>query len=289
MTGMPSRTSRSTRSFLSLIAAGVLGVGALAGCVGPLGSVHATDTVDLSLDVAAGTPVRVETFNGDVDVSTAAGANVSALVTRTGEGDTKAEAEADRDKIEVTLQMVDGSAVLRAVYAPSPNKINGGRGAGVSIRVPEGTAVDLGTSNGDVSVRDTKAAVTVDTSNGAVDLRGVNGVLTVETSNQTITVEADQANADLHTSNGAVTFQGSLAPGSHRLVTSNGAVELRLPAESCFTIDATTSNNEITSDFDVQGTTSRDSLRGVAGVAGSGEPVAIEARTSNGPIAIHRT
>ena len=284
MQATPRRLARSIAPALLVAAAGLL-----AGCDGTFAAIHASDTLDLSLDLPAGTPVRVETFNGAIDVTIAAGSAVSALVTRTGEGNSHAQAEADRDRIEVTLRLVDGTAVLRAVYTPSPDSIDGSRGAGVSLRVPEATAVELVTSNGAVSVRDTRASVNARTSNGSVDLRGVTGLLAVETSNQAVTVEADQASADLRTSNGAVTFTGTLLPGNHRLETSNGAVDLRLPSGSCFTIDASTSNNVVSSDFELAGTTTKDSLHGTAGTAGPGGTVTIQAHTSNGPITIHET
>lgn len=276
--------ARSIVAALILVAGGLL-----AGCAGPFGAVRASDTLDLAVDIQAGTPVRVETFNGAIDVTTSADPRASAIVTRTGEGDTQAEARADCDMIDVTFRMVEGTAVLRAVYTPSPTNINGSRGAAVSIRVPKGTALELVTSNGGVSVRDTWAPVAAHTSNGSVDLRGVTGALAVETSNEAITIEADQARADLHTSNAAVTFIGSLVPGSHRVETSNGAVDLRLPEGSCFTIDAETSNNAISSDFEVAGSSTERSLQGTAGEAGPDGMVAIHARTSNGPIAIHKT
>lgn len=280
----------SPRALRPMVAALILVAGGvLAGCTGTFGAVRASDTMDLSLDIQAGTPVRIETFNGAIDVTTTAEPRVTAVVTRTGEGDTPAQAQADRDRIDVSLRMIDGTAVLRAVYTPSPDNINGSRGAGVSIRVPQGTALELVTSNGGVTVRDTQAPVTAHTSNGSVELRGVSGALAVETSNEAITIEADQARADLQTSNAAVTFIGSLMPGSHWVETSNGAVDLRLPDGSCFAIDATTSNNAIRSDFDVQGEVTEESIEGTAGEAGPDDMVAIHARTSNAPIAIHKT
>ena len=87
----------------------------------------------LTLAVPVGTPVRVETFNGGIEVSAASGPDISAEVERTGEGSDQAEAEADRDAIEVTLELVDGVALLRAVYAPSPDSIPSGSGAAVTL------------------------------------------------------------------------------------------------------------------------------------------------------------
>ena len=69
--------------------------------------------------------VRVEMFNGPIEVRAGAAGRVSATVTTTGAGGSKAEAEADRAKIQVTLDAnPDGSVLLRAVYQPNPGSPN---------------------------------------------------------------------------------------------------------------------------------------------------------------------
>ena len=288
---MPNPQPRSLSRVLRgpVIAAVTLVALLLAGCTGgTFGMVRASDTLDRSLDVQAGTPVRVETFNGAIDVSTAEGTRVSALVTRTGEGRSMSAAEADRDKIEVTFELVDGVAVLRAVYTPNPDSVSGSRGAAVSLRVPAATPLELVSSNGAVAVRDTSAPVDVRTSNGAVDLRGVAGMLSVETSNGAVTLAAERATVDAHTSNGALLFAGALEPGTHRLETSNGRVDLRLPSDASFTIDATTSNGSVDNEFAVAGSTTKDAVRGTVGGTESAAAVTITARTSNGAVALHK-
>jgi DUF4097 and DUF4098 domain-containing protein YvlB len=288
MTPIPRPRSLSGRLRGPVVVAATLAILLLTGCTGgTFGMVRASDTLDRSLDVPAGTPVRVETFNGAIDVATADGTRVSALVTRTGEGRTMSAAEADRDKIEVTFDLVDGVAVLRAVYGPSPDSVSGSRGAAVSLRVPAATPLELVSSNGAVGVHDTAGPVTVRTSNGAVDLRGVAGMLSVETSNGAVTLAAERASVDARTSNGALSFAGALEPGTHRLETSNGRVDLRLPADASFTIDATTSNGSVDNEFALAGSTTKDAVRGTVG-GESASAVTITARTSNGALALHK-
>ena len=260
-----------------------------AGCGSSLGLVRSSDTVDRSLEVAPGTPVRVEAFNGAIEVTTAAGNSLSARVERTGEGRSRSDAEADRDRIAVTFDLVDGTAVLRAVYQPNPDSIPGGRSAAVTLRVPEGTPLDLETSNGPVRVTGAAAPVAVRTSNGPVTLAGVTSAVSVETSNGPISVQADDATADLRTSNGALTFAGSLRAGNHAFETSNGPIELRLPTGSSFTVDAETSNGSTSTDFPLAGVATKDALRGTVGPAGEASATSIAARTSNGSIDLRGT
>ena len=248
---------------------------------------QAQDTVTLTLAVPAGAPVRVETFNGGIEVSPASGPDVSAEVVRTGEGSDQAQAEADRDAIEVTLEMVDGVALLRAVYTPSPESIPSGSGAAVTLQVPGATRLELVTSNGPVAVRDISGGVETSTSNGPVTLDGVAGALAVETSNAPVRVSAtDPARLTAHTSNGGITFDGVLLPGDTTLETSNGSVELRLPADAAFIIDATTSNADANSEFTIDGVASDGQLQGSVGAADQAAATQIIVRTSNGSISL---
>jgi DUF4097 and DUF4098 domain-containing protein YvlB len=267
---------------------GLLLSGSLVGGCFTIGStVQARDTVALTLAVPAGTPVRVETFNGGIAVSAAGGSDISAEVERRGEGSDTEEAEADRDAIEVTLELVDGVALLEAVYGPSPDSIPGGSGAAVTLTVPAATQLELVTSNGPITVRDNSGGVEARTSNGPVDLGGVAGVLAVETSNGPVTVGAsDPVMLDVRTSNGGITFDGALQPGDATLETSNGPVGLRLPPDAAFTIDATTSNGKATSEFTVDGTGAESELQGTVGASDQAAATRITVRTSNSPITL---
>jgi DUF4097 and DUF4098 domain-containing protein YvlB len=260
----------------------------LVGCsLGGVPAVRATDTVERSLELTdAGTPVRVETFNGSIEVTTGSGRQASASIDRRGEGPTRADAEADRDRIDVTFELVDGVAVLRAVYTPSPDSVSGGRGASVRIEVPPGTPTSLETSNGPVTVNGTGAPVEVRTSNGPVDVAGIAGLLRVETSNGPITASTDAVTADLRTSNGPLRFSGALDPGTHRFRTSNGPLELRLPADTAFTLDGTTSNGRTSVGFPLDGASSAEGARGTVGDAAAAATRTVVAETSNGALTV---
>ncbi len=277
----------------SLIVAGlavlVLSGSLVSGCFTIGRTVQARDTVPLTLAVPTGTPARVETFNGGIEVVPTSGSDISAQVERTGEGSDEEEAEADRDAIEVTLELVEGVALLRAVYGPSPESIPTGSGAAVTLLVPASTRLELVTSNGPVTVRDIAGGVEARTSNGPVDLSQVAGAVALETSNAPVTVSAaDPVTLAVQTSNGGISFDGVLQPGDATLETSNGAVELRLPPDAAFTVDATTSNSKATSEFVVDGVASESELQGTVGAPDQAAATSIVIRTSNGPIALKK-
>jgi DUF4097 and DUF4098 domain-containing protein YvlB len=157
----------------------------------------------------------------------------------------------------------------------------------VTLLVPAATRLELETSNGPISVSDVSGGVDARTSNGPVTLAGTSGAVAIETSNGPVTVGAtDPVTLDVHTSNGGITFDGSLQPGDTVLETSNGPVELRLPADAAFTIDATTSNNKVSSEFAADGATTESELRDTFGAPDQAAGTSVTVRTSNGPIVL---
>jgi Toastrack DUF4097 len=279
-----SGSFRVLATALGVLAGSVL----LVGCVTRTSVVQARDTVELSLAAARGTPVRVETFNGGIEVRTVAGEGVAASVVRSGGGRDEQAAEADRDAIEVTLDEIEGTVVLRAVYTRDPDSIPPGTGAAVTLSVPAETPLELRTSNGPIAVSGTSGGLEAHTSNAAIELRGVAGAASVESSNGPITLVSDEAvSVDLGTSNGGITFDARLLPGDSSFETSNGPIDLRLPPDATFTIDAVTSGGSTpTTDFDLDGVVADGSMQGTVGVADGVAETSLEVHTSNGPITI---
>jgi DUF4097 and DUF4098 domain-containing protein YvlB len=296
-----------------------------AGCssVAVPGAVQAGDSVVRSVPVGANPTVRIEMFNGSIDVVAGAAGSVSATVKRTGEGATTADAQADARKIEVTLEAAGDTVTLTAVYTPSPNNVTGGRGASAVVSVPAGSALDLQTSNGEIGTTGVAGHITARTSNGGIGVNGAaswisletsNGEVAVrgpatsvkaKTSNGTVTVDGASGVIDVEsssgaialagirsgtvtakTSNGGIAFDGTFADGSQRFETTNGPVALTLPPATSFTVDATTSNGTATTDFPL----SSGSATGTAidGAVGQAPAIQLTIRTSNGNITIAR-
>jgi DUF4097 and DUF4098 domain-containing protein YvlB len=272
----------------------------LAACSGTIATTQASDTVEKSLQTSA-TQIDVEMFNGTIEVAAGPEGAVSATVKRTGTGGNEAEALADAQKIDVTLGMEGDKAVLRAVYTPSPSSPDR-RGASAVVSVPAGSVLVLRTSNGSITVAGITGTVVADTSNAGVTATGPlealrvktsngkvvvaqgGGLLTLETSNGAIDVGATDAVVEAQTSNGKITFTGALAAGTTRMRTSNATIDLTLPADAAFSVDAQTSNARISTDFAVTGgSASDDRLTGSAG-GGGGTTIVLE--TSNNPITI---
>ena len=297
---------RQPRHPVAALAAILLVAAALAACAagGPLPET-ASATQDLEVAVEATAPdlrVRVEMFNGSIEVRAGAVGRVAATVETTGVGGSKAEAEADRTRIQVTLDASpDGSVLLRAVYQPNPGSPNN-RAASAVVEVPPDAALDLRTSNGlvttsgisgPIDARSSNGAVSlagpesganVRTTNGAVEIEGT-GLLDVQTTNGRVSIRGSGATLNVRTSNGDVSFGGTLSDSPQRVATTNDPITIRLPATAGFTIDARTTNAEVTLDGFTLRTTAPATEVAKQGIVGEGGPW-IVLRTSNAAIVI---
>jgi DUF4097 and DUF4098 domain-containing protein YvlB len=249
--------------------------------------------------------IIVEMYNGNIDVAVGVGTTMKVDVTKRGGGDTPDEAKADLKNIQVTMNQ-EGSTVRVTAQRSDKRTTADNSGASARLMVPPGSILQLRTSNGKVNSSGEVAAVTAQDSNGAIDVRGATGALDLKTSNGNITVNGGGETIALETSNGAIDatttkavaitaassngslrFNGPLAAKSQNVLrTDNAVIVVTLPAASSFTLDASTSNGKIASDFVVKGDNPRDTeLKGTVG----GDPQSsLKLQTSNANIELHK-
>ena len=203
-----------------------------------------------------------------------------------GSGVSQAQAQDALKNVEVRVtQDESGSAGHR--QEDLDGALAGNSGASVKLTVPAGAALDLKSSNGQVTSTGVIGGVKVRTSNGPVTVASGRGALDLETSNGPIKAEADEASLRASTLNGPVTFKGSFAEGSQSVKTSNGSVTIQLPAQARFSFDASTSNGEVTSEFALSKTSAK-SKSALSGTVGESPSASISATSSNGSIAFRK-
>jgi hypothetical protein len=143
-------------------------------------------------------------------------------------------------------------------------------GAG-SIDVHAGHGLSASTGSGSIALENVQGPIHVQAESGDVTGDALMGSLTIATSSGSIrlhrvtgqvharTVSGDvSANASalsgislLQTQNGSVRFDGSLDPhGSYTMQTTNGDIDLTLPANAAFSLDAGTTSGTIQNAFD---------------------------------------
>jgi hypothetical protein len=246
----------------------------------------------------------VEMFNGSVEVITGSDNTVKVDVIKRGGGMSQQDAKDDLKNVAVTMTQ-DGDTI-RVVAKRTDRRVDlGNSGASAKLRVPEGSILDLRssngsittagavgdvkakTSNGPIDVRGPRGQLDLVTSNGPVTINGGSGLINAETSNGSIDLTAENASVTARTSNGPIHFSGSLAQGRSQLKTSNGGIVVTLPANAQFALAAETSNGKITSDFSVSGGIRSDTQ--LRGTVGSDPGTTLELQTSNGGIDLRQS
>jgi hypothetical protein len=227
----------------------------------------------------AGQTLEVINQNGGIEGSSATGDE--ARVENTGRGD-------DDGQLFIEVVEYSDGVTICAVYARDKKTGRCHRG-GVSsesfssfgwfrhrakinfgVQVPRGVRFHATTTNGSVVCRDLNSVVEAETTNGNVE------VSTSEWSS------ARTTNGGVRVSMGNAKWNGEL-----KVETTNGSVDVRLPASAEFKVNAGTTNGKIQTDFPVtvQGTFSSKDLSGTVG--GGGRELRVV--TTNGTIKLMKS
>lgn len=139
-----------------------------------------------------------------------------------------------------------------------------------TVRVPEGTRVDLASVNGGITVRDVSADIRAETVNGSIEARSTGGPVRAKTVNGSVKVAM-----------GSVSSADAL-----EYETVNGAITVELPANVGAQLELSTVNGSVSTDFPVtvSGTLSPRRLRGTVGDG----RLRVRASTVNGSVALRK-
>ncbi len=242
-------------------------------------SVFAPDDFHWQGHLKAGQTLEVINRNGEIEASAASGDEARATGTSRGYDD-------DRELFVEVVEYSDGVTIC-AVYAKdrSPGRCHRGGVSSESgsfrwhgnrakinfdVQVPRGVRFQAMTTNGNVLGRNLASVVEATTTNGNVD------VSTSEWASATTT------NGGIHVSIGSAKWSGEL-----KVRTTNGSVDVTLPAAAEFKLEATTTNGGIHTDFPitVQGSFNSKELSGTVGGGGRELRVA----TTNGTIKLTKS
>ena len=231
-------------------------------------AVKATDHWSRTYELAETGQLEIVNPNGPVEISVASGRTVDVQAELIAHGPTEELAKAQLKVIKIVEQTTAEKVRLEVPRVPA----EGGFGLGPSSRaavsfkiaVPKNAVVRVTTRNGPVQVAGVAGAVTVETSNGPVTCTGLSGPVNASTTNGRIAVEVS-----------------AVRPEGIRLDTTNGAIDLKVPADAKGTISARWVNGGFHADgVQAEGETSRRHYDGK--LNGGGPP--IELSTTNGGI-----
>ena len=166
---------------------------------------------------------------------------------------------------------------------------------------------NLRTTNGSIRASDLRGSLSASSTNGAVECIGIDGGTTVRTTNGRVKMEDIRGAMEANTTNGSIyaEMEASTEDRRTRLSTTNGSVEIRLPATLKSDVRASTTNGSIsvdlpaTASFQVTARTSGSSVKSefpvvgeitkkrIEGRVGAGGPL-LDLSTTNGGISLNR-
>jgi len=254
----------------ALVAAAALAAVVLTGCdlVMTDLSAQSTEQWTKTYTLAPGGRVDVSNVNGRVEVEPADGDQVEVRAEKIGKGATDEAAKQALGRIEIVEHATPGEVRIETKVAGSHGLNFGGTEVRYFLKVPAGTQVRAGTTNGTIKLDRLKGDVTAETTNGSINGTGLSGRVKAGTTNGSINLELD-----------------ALGQGGVSLETTNGGVKLTIPKDAAANISARLANGSIrTENLDVQssGESSRRRLDGT--LNGGGERIDVE--TTNGSITI---
>ena len=281
---------------------------ALAGCDidwESLGSARVSSSIVQtgSFTVSGGPELIIRSSNGAIDVRGVEGqTQVLVTATLTSRGETLDEAQDRVSRIVLRMEQSGDTVSLQYLASEQESEVRRYSGVAFEVTTPVDADIEMDTSNGGITIHrisgvvsadtsngsvvadDFVGELTVDTSNGNITVDRAVGVLRLDTSNGSIRVEQTEASIDAETSNGSVDFSGTLVGDLNRLRSSNGRIEVEIPADTAVRVEARTSNARITSSLPLVGDTSGDTWSATLNPPATST---LDLRTSNGSIRIN--
>lgn len=277
---------RTTKGFLRGCVAGAIGAaaiclmsGAPARAQGEKRAVYSPEDFHWQGSLKAGETLEVVNTNGEIDADHASGDAARVEGVRSGSDD-------DHTLFIEVVEYSDGATIC-AVYAKekAPGRCHRGGVSSESdsswwhghrakinfnVQVPKGVKLNAMTTNGRVHCLNLDSVVRASTTNGDVE---------VSTSEW---ASARTTNGGVRVSMGNAKWSGEL-----EVLTTNGSVDVTLPASAEFKVDAATTNGGISTDFPitVSGRFGPKSLSGTVGGGGRDLHVA----TTNGGVNLRKS
>lgn len=227
-----------------------------------------SETMDITHDASQVVTMQAKTSNGAIAVVGTDGNQCVLHAIKTVRAYTVEAAQQIASQVSIDTENIEDAIHITNSYPTLPPGVQ--VSVSYEIQIPKTVALQLETSNGRIGMEGFTSSVMASTSNGAIDLNGGNGDIWLQTSNGQISVRNATGRIEAETSNGQIEFNGSaetlhLTTSNGRIVshlnqldnegvieTSNGAVEVYVPADFTGNVKAKTSNGSLSCDLPVE-------------------------------------
>ncbi|WP_448550402.1 DUF4097 family beta strand repeat-containing protein [Thalassotalea fusca] len=227
-----------------------------------------TDRIEKTMQVDAGSELRVENINGEVSIKAwdKDEINVVAIVT--------ADNDNARERVKVIIEQSGNNVLVRTKYKEESNwRNNRNNNVEVEYEIMVPTDTEL---------------AGIELVNGSLQVDNVEGNLNVDLVNGSVEVEGAKGDSDISSVNGSIKVVYQSDATSLRdidIETVNGSVKLALPESIGANVDVDTMHGRIKNDFGLrveEGTFVGNELKGVIGDG----RVDIEIESVNGSVKI---
>jgi len=232
--------------------------------------------IEKTFDVSEGGTFKLETNRGSIKVGTHDKDQVIVMVDIDG---------SDEDDMKVSFDSSGSDVTVVGEQSRESKGFWGRNNLRVSfyITVPSNYNLDVDTAGGSIKIADLNGKVDAHTSGGSIKLGRISGEVNVNTSGGSIKVEEVAGNIRAHTSGGSVKATLTKQPtGDCKLTTSGGSITVYLADDIAVDLSARTSGGRVRSEFDVNGDTTKRSIRGA--INGGGPKLTL--KTSGGSVKV---
>ena len=256
--------------------------------------------------------VSLKNVSGDIEVESWDKAEVKIEAKKISRASTLEKAKENVAKVKIEV-MEEGNTLRIETKYPEPSIRSLNVSIDYHLLVPDKVAVKIKSVSGDVTLQQIGGTVEVDVVSGDIEvmkadkgvdcksvsgdleLRSINGDAFLKTVSGDITlekmngsIEAESVSGDIelidvsgakvvkgNVLSGSITYQGDINPaGRYELKSHSGEIEMVLPSNAAFDIEASTFSGDIESDFEIM-VTGKFSKKKVQGTVNGGGAVVI--------------
>ena len=172
--------------------------------------------------------------------------------------------------------------------------VEGPESVNLDVTVPSNADLQLDTNSGEIDVTGVSGQMSLSSTDGTINAThdSLSGQSTLSNNGGTINATHDSLSGQstLGTNSGSITFNGSIDPnGTYQFESTSGSVDVTLPGNSSFHVDATTTSGSISSDFSEVNIQHPDvSGANAHGDVGSPPRATVTLQTNEGPISLNK-
>ncbi len=232
-------------------------------------------TINKEFDVASGGLLKIETDVGAIEIDSHAKETVLVEVKIGGKDEENMQINMTHSGDNVSINgdldrsgFGFGSRSIRVTY---------------KVTLPESYNLNLDTSGGSIEIEDLKGKVNAHTSGGSISVEDVEGDVNIKTSGGSLELENIIGEINAKTSGGSIKLKLPKNPAKDAKVkTSGGSITAYLAKDVAVNLTAKTSGGRVSSEFAVNGTTSKRKMEGT--INGGGPELVL--KTSGGSVRI---